>query len=161
VVIRINRIKWKCRFRNGVVVNGVLKASNLGGYTRATSIPAIDENMNFTNNTGTNFTLIASFITDAGEPGITAFPLGTSYRNITGKIDSGFAKYRVEVYRIDADGSNETLLKTGESNAFGNIIEASVTWNITDATSYVLQHKEYHLNYILLVLVVVRATLFW
>jgi hypothetical protein len=52
------------------------------------------------------------------------FPLGTSYRNITGKIDSGFAKYRVEVYRIDADGSNETLVKTGESNAFGNIIEA-------------------------------------
>jgi hypothetical protein len=73
------------------------------------------KNIILQNNTGTNFTLIASFITDAGEPGITAFPLGTSYRNITGKIDSGFAKYRVEVYRIDADGSNETLLKKQEN----------------------------------------------
>jgi hypothetical protein len=37
---------------------------------------------------------------------------------------------------------NETLLKTGESNAFGNIRKAGVTWNITDATSYhLLQHK--------------------
>jgi hypothetical protein len=95
--------------------------------------------------TGTSYSLTASFLTAAGEPGTTLLPAGTYGRHFHATTDgvNNEAQLRVDLYKYAAN-TLETLLRTNESPIFNSSDAAALllNWNITDPTSHELAETD-------------------
>jgi len=89
---------------------------------------------------GTGDNLLETFASNPGSPGVTNLPAGTATRHIyvsTG-ADNQVAKLKIELYRCEADGTGQVLLRTDTSpNFFGSTIQDEI-WNLTDSTNFPL-----------------------
>jgi hypothetical protein len=110
-------------------------AADVGGYYKMLASPspgAEDTFVTALGSSGTSFMLMASFITDAGEPGVLAVPAGNAYRRLWASLTGGSVKFKVEVYKRTTGGT-ETLLRSDESPAFSSTTAALNVWTFTSA----------------------------
>jgi hypothetical protein len=121
--------------------NGTL--SDVGVYHKALTVPsALSENTITHAATGTlSYTLLSSFITASGQPGVTQLPPGTYGRHVhaTTGADNQVGRLRVETYKYAANGL-ETLLRTADSPDFWQgFVGDLLTWNVTIGTGAPLE----------------------
>jgi hypothetical protein len=116
-----------------------LEASDITGYKKALAQPSTNNETTLvvTGAAGTSDNFLAAFATEPGEPGVSLDPLGTAFRRFWGATSTpnGVARIKVEVYVCDADGGNETLLRSGYSTNFAGTTPVFVVWSYTADTS--------------------------
>ncbi len=118
-----------------------LDASDLVGYFTALTVPSTNAETTLTSAmVGTGDNLLASFATDPGVPGVTSLPAGTEFRHIyvtTGAVNQ-VGRLKVELYRCEADGTVETLLRSGYSQIFASDTPIVIDWTFSDGNSFIL-----------------------
>jgi Domain of unknown function (DUF4082) len=115
-----------------VLYYAVSDSSDIATYkTLLTSPSAAAEQTIATSCTGTNADfLVASFATDPGAIGAVDFPAGTAYRRIYASVNSGTARFHLQVYKRSAAGV-ETLIRDEYSDNFIDQTVALQMWTAT------------------------------
>lgn len=114
-------------------------ASDIAGYFTALGNPSANPETNIVNVlAGTGDTLIRSFVTEPNIPNVDDIPAGSQFTHIHGKVNgiSEVARYKLEMYKCNPDGTAETLLRSGYSKNFSNTAIAEIDWDIYDFASY-------------------------
>ena len=111
-------------------------ASDIGGaYKVAQLTPSGSaESTVATANTGTGYTLAATFATLSGEPGVLSLPLGSAFHLLYASVDGGVANVKLDIYKRVLAGT-ETLLRSGTTSNFTNLSSASIDEVYTDASA--------------------------
>jgi hypothetical protein len=114
-------------------------ASDIAGYKTLLPSPSTGaEQTLVTACTGVNVDfLIATFATDPGVPGAVDFPAGTADRRIYAMVNSGTARFHLQVYKRDLAGV-ETLVRDEFSPNFTDQVVALQEWSTTAAAAGVL-----------------------
>jgi hypothetical protein len=112
----------------------ITDASDIAGYKKALIAPSPNaEATNVQVCALTTDNLIASFVTEPGIPGVHSIPAGGAFRHIHGEVTTvgGFARYLVELYYCNSDGTGETLVGSSYSPTFaaGGVIE-EINWDL-------------------------------
>ena len=117
-------------------------ASDIAGYKVALErIPsALPETTSINVLGGTADTLLYAFATGLNIPNITSIPAGGAFRHIHSKVGgiTETARYKVELYDCNFDGSGETLIRSSYSYNFSNNTIAEIDWDLYDANHYIL-----------------------
>lgn len=94
--------------------------------------------------TGTGDTLLGAFATEPGQPGVLELPAGTAFRHfhVTTGLALQVARLKVDLYRCEADGSGETLLRSGYSQDFAGTTIQEIIWNFSDGNAYVFTQSQ-------------------
>jgi hypothetical protein len=116
-------------------------SANVAGY----KIASRDVSANLVNSittavTGTSDILIASFVTDSGEPGVTSLPSGIAERLVHAYQDgnnSCVARLNLKLLKRDLSGT-ETLLRDGYSENFSNTTKQELSWTASYPTAFSL-----------------------
>jgi hypothetical protein len=110
-----------------------------GGYKIAQTTPSANAQSALSQgNTGTSFTLVATFATAIGQPSVTSLPAGISDRTFWASVSNGVAQLRLETYKRTHPGGTETLLRTSTSQTFTNTEAAAITWATADPSSHAM-----------------------
>jgi hypothetical protein len=107
--------------------------SDIAGYFKAQLNPSTNAESNIVQVCAlTVDNLLASFVTEPGVPGVYTIPSGGSFRHIHGIVTTvgGFARYLVELYYCNADGTGETLVGSSYSESFTDISIDHVQWDL-------------------------------
>lgn len=116
-------------------------ASDLATYYTALTAPstAVESTLSVAA-TGTTDNLLAAFATDPGVPGATLIPPGSAGRHF--HVETGanneIARLLVEVYTCLADGTSETLIRSGYSPSFYGATSQELLFSFEDATGYTI-----------------------
>ena len=116
--------------------------SDVAGYKKALTAPSSGaENTIETACTGTDDILIAQFMTEPGQPGVTSIPEGLARRRfvVLTAADNQYARLKVEMLICDENGDNERLVRSGYSNNFNNSEAAEISWTYSAATPETLE----------------------
>lgn len=116
-------------------------ASDLATYYTALTAPSTAAESTLTvAATGTTDNLLAAFATDPGVPGATLIPPGSAGRHF--HVETGgnneIARLLVEVYTCLADGTSETLIRSGYSPSFYGATSQELLFSFEDATGYTI-----------------------
>ena len=115
--------------------------ADVAGYKKAVTSPSPNAITSITTTVnGTGDILIASFITDVGEPGVGSLPTGIAERLIHAYQNDNvncIAKLNFELWKRDLAGT-ETLLRSGYSEEFSNQTKAEIRWTVAYATAFSL-----------------------
>lgn len=116
--------------------------SDLAGYKTALLLPspAAETTLSNSSLSGTGYTLLASFATDPGLPGVTSLGAGQFDRAFwvnTGAANE-VARIKTELYTCAADGSSETLRRTTISDSFSGTASQNINDQYIDQTGYTL-----------------------
>jgi hypothetical protein len=111
-------------------------ASDIATYATALPSPSAGvEQTIATVCTGINVDfLVATFATDPGIPGAVDYPAGTAKRSIYAMLNSGTARFHVQVYKRTAGGV-ETLVRDEFSPSFSDQVVALQEWTATAAAA--------------------------
>ena len=120
-------------------------ASDIGGvYKVAYPLPSPNAESTIVQaNTGTGDTLVGTFATRLGEPGVTALPAGSQIRRFY--IKTGAAgqagRLKVELYKRTSGGV-ETLLRSNYSLTFSGTTIQEITWTMSDPVGYTIDSTD-------------------
>lgn len=116
-------------------------ASDIVGYYTALVNPSTGvETTRSVAATGTGNNLLASFATEPNVPSTTLVPPGTAGRHFhvaTGS-SSQVGRLLVEVYTCNADGTGETLIRSGYSASFSGTSPQELIFSLEDPFGYTL-----------------------
>lgn len=112
--------------------------ADVPGYKRASTQPPSGVATNLTqSNTGTSDILLATFITDGGQPSVDSIPMGSDRFHIhasTGSTDQQ-ARLKIEVFKRSPLG-DETKIREGYSQPFAGSSISEIEWEISDPNAY-------------------------
>lgn len=86
---------------------------------------------------GTAFSLVASFATPAGSPGVSSLPAGNVDFNVWSVTNRGTYQLKAEVYKRTTGGT-ETLLRTATSDVLSQQAVAGTVFQLIDSSGYTL-----------------------
>lgn len=95
-------------------------ASDIAGYKKALISPSPNAESTVVQVcAGTGDNLLYSFVTEPGVPAAYWLEAGAMFRHIHGAVTTvgGFARYKVEMYYCNADGTGETLIGSSYSDS--------------------------------------------
>jgi len=113
-------------------------ASDIAGYKKALLNPSTNAESTIVQVcAGVGNNLLASFVTEPGIPGVYAIPPGAGFRHIHGSVTTvgGFARYFVELYYCNADGTGETLVGSSYSDPTTDTNIDEVNWDLYSLTN--------------------------
>lgn len=113
-------------------------AASVSGYYKLMASPSSGAEQTVSaalGSSGSTDTLLGSFITDPGEPGVSDVPAGISRRTLWASLSGGSVTFKVDVYKRTAAGA-ETLLRSDRSPTFSATSPSMFEWTFTqqDAT---------------------------
>ena len=113
-------------------------ASDIAGYKKALKNPSANaEATNVQVCAGVGDNLLYKFVTEPGVPGVYTIPPGAAFRHIHGAVTTagGFARYLVETYYCNADGTGETLVGSSYSDPTTDTAIDEVNWDLYKLTT--------------------------
>lgn len=116
-------------------------ASDIAGYKKALISPSPNaESTDVTVCAGVGDNLLHKFVTEPGIPGVYWIEPGACFRHIHGAVTTvgGFARYKVEAYYCNADGSGETLIGSSYSDSTTDTSIDEVNFDLYQITRVVL-----------------------
>jgi len=118
-----------------------LDSSDIAGYYTALVAPSANAETTLgVTATGTGNNLLAAFATEPGVPGALLIPHGSAGRHFhvsTGATNQ-IARLLVEVYTCLADGTSETLIRSGYSPEFFGATPQELTFSFDDPAGYTI-----------------------
>jgi hypothetical protein len=123
----------------------ITDASDIAGYKKALDDPSPNvEAPNTTVCALTTDNLLYSFASEPGQPNVSTIPSGAAFRHIHAKIDTvaGVARFKVEQYYCNADGSGETPINQAYSATFNDAAITEIIWDQYDSIATTISHTQ-------------------
>jgi hypothetical protein len=116
----------------------ITDASDIAGYKKALRTPSPNaEATNVQVCAGVGDNLLYSFVTEPGVPGVYQIQPGAGFRHIHSAVTTvgGFARYKVELYYCNANGTGETLVGSSYSDSITDTSIDEVDWDLYQITA--------------------------
>jgi len=116
----------------------ITDASDIAGYKKAQKNPSTNaEATNVQVCAGVGNNLLYSFATEPNVPGVYAIPPGAAFRHVHGAVTTvgGFARYLIETYYCNANGTGETLVGSSYSDPTTDTSIDEVNWDLYNLTT--------------------------